>query len=236
MRNICLYVSLIVLGIGLEGCVLAASYQPPFVPVRVEVDSTGNVSLNVSTEFVTPIGIFELTASQTVASLRESMGTRVLVIRVDNKVSVYELVDGQNFQVEVADGDTLYRKVNLEYEADGDIILELESNARVHRNLVPTPEEVSCSGVLPSQLAVGDLAQVNVFQLSARSYPGFSNYKEHVLAKNRIVTIVDGPQCVDQAWWWKVCFSGVVSTGKHLEFCAWMLEADNDTYYLIPFQ
>ena len=105
--------------------------------------------------------------------------------------------------------------------------------------LIPTltPEFVRatyCEGALGSNLEIGDRAIVNVFQLSARSKPSFNSRREHVLARDRIVEIVDGPACVDEAWWWKIYFSGTVSTGKYQEYYAWMVEADYDTYYLLP--
>ena len=76
----------------------------------------------------------------------------------------------------------------------------------------------ACPGALPPKLSLGAQAQVNYFQVSARSAPGFSAHKEHVLARGRVVEII----------------AGTVSSGDYLDFEAWMPEVDNDTYYLIP--
>lgn len=95
---------------------------------------------------------------------------------------------------------------------------------------VPAP--VTCPGALSSKLHIGDTATVNVFQLNGRSRPGFDKHVEHVLAEGREVTVIEGPQCVESAWWWKVHFAGTVSSGEYLEYDVWMPEADFDTYYL----
>ena len=90
-----------------------------------------------------------------------------------------------------------------------------------------------CPGTLPSKLNISNQARVNYFQVSARSAPGFSSPKEHVLAQGRLVEIVSGPQCTDQAVWWQIHFVGTISSGEYLDYQAWMPEVDNDTYYLI---
>ena len=91
----------------------------------------------------------------------------------------------------------------------------------------------NCPGALPGQLQIGAQAEVNFYQVSARAAPGFSARKEHVLAAGRIVEIIGGPRCADQAVWWEIYFAGTISSGKYLEYEAWMPEADADTYYLI---
>ncbi|MDH5505796.1 MAG: hypothetical protein OEZ02_01075 [Anaerolineae bacterium] len=111
-----------------SGSSIELGYQPPIIPVRINVNSNGNVSLSASSLVNTPIGIFDLEASQTIAYLRGNTNSRVLVVRVDDKVTIYELVEGEEFRVEFTGDDTLYKKVNLEYETDGDIVLELESS------------------------------------------------------------------------------------------------------------
>jgi len=90
-----------------------------------------------------------------------------------------------------------------------------------------------CPGALPGKLKIGDEAQVNYYQVSARSAPEFSSPKEHVLARGRVVKIINGPQCADQAVWWNISFAGTVSSGEYLEYQAWLPEVDSDTYYLI---
>jgi len=91
-----------------------------------------------------------------------------------------------------------------------------------------------CPGTLTRKLNIGDQAQVNYYQVSARSAPGFSSRKEHVLARGRVVDIIAGPQCVDKAVWWQIHFAGTISSGEYLDYQAWMPEVDNDTYYLVP--
>jgi hypothetical protein len=92
--------------------------------------------------------------------------------------------------------------------------------------------KTSCPGSLPSKLRIGDRAKVSIYQLNARSDPGFHSNLEYMLAKGRIVEIMDGPECADEATWWKVYFSGSTSKKSYLEFEAWMPEVDYDTRYL----
>ena len=75
---------------------------------------------------------------------------------------------------------------------------------------------------------------MNYYQVSARSAPGFSSPKEHVLARARVIEIIAGPRCADQAVWWQIHFADTISSGEYLEYQAWMPEVDNDTYYLVP--
>lgn len=90
----------------------------------------------------------------------------------------------------------------------------------------------SCPGAMDSHLQIGDTARVIIYQLSARSAPGFESPQEHVLAEGRVVEIVNGPKCADSAWWWEIHFAGTVSSGEYLDYFAWMVEVDYDTYYL----
>jgi hypothetical protein len=103
-------------------------YTPPVVPVRVSVNSHGEVELGVEPALVTPIGTFDLGGSSTIASIRRNEAHKVLIVRVDDKAQVFKLEEGKDFKANFEGGSASYKKVAIEYESDGDIVLELESS------------------------------------------------------------------------------------------------------------
>ncbi len=120
----------IILMIGLTGCVPEAEigYKPPIaIPMRISINTRGELNVELTNEIVTSIGTFDFGGGMTIFSLREQYDQNVLIVRVDDKAVIYELEEGKEFKVTFNDNNTLYKKVNLEYEADGDIVLELES-------------------------------------------------------------------------------------------------------------
>ena len=113
---------LIIIGCGPEAEV---GYQPPLVPVKISVNTNGDIKVKLSGSYATPVGTFFVGGGVTVASLREEYTNRVLLIRVDDEALVYELEDGKKFDVVFEDENTLYKKVAFIHEANGDIVLEL---------------------------------------------------------------------------------------------------------------
>lgn len=241
LLQILLICTLIALGItGCDGGAVEGGYTPPGIPVRISVNSHGEVSLGASNSWATPYGTFDVGYGGSVHSLRNQYAARLLIVRVNNQATVYELEEGKEFHIEFDDSNKLYRRVALNYESDGDIVLELESvgspvsggGSTVAGGSSTSGGTESCEKALPSKLFVGANAKVVTFQLKGRDAPGFDSYSEHTLAEGRIVTVLEGPVCADDAWWWRIHFAGTVSTGKSLEYDAWMVEVDNDTYYL----
>ncbi|MDW8317596.1 MAG: hypothetical protein RMN53_07130 [Anaerolineae bacterium] len=105
------------------------------VPIRVGVSSRGVVTVTLAERLTTPIGTFDLGISGSIPirheinQLRYSQALatkRILIVRVDDKATVYELEPNKEFEVSVSSGAG-YRKVDLAVEADGDIVLEIES-------------------------------------------------------------------------------------------------------------
>ena len=117
-----------VLAIGLIGCGPEAEigYQPPIVPVRVSINTNGELKIGLSGQVVTSIGTFDIGGDVNVASLLDRYEQKVLIVRVDGEASVYELEEGKEFDVTFDDKNRLYRKVALKHEGNGDIVLELE--------------------------------------------------------------------------------------------------------------
>jgi len=121
----CLVATMLVL----TGCDIVGQigYSPPGIPVKVTVNSKGEVKLSASYSVATPIGTFSLGGGKTIHSIRQESDKRLLVVRVDGQVTIYELEEGEDFKVTFEGNKSLYRRVALEYESDGDIVLELES-------------------------------------------------------------------------------------------------------------
>ena len=142
----------ILLSLFLNGCVLTGSYQSPFL-IGVSVNSEGQVNVGLAPSMSTPIGTFTLSGDTTVMSLRDIADKRLLIIRVDKVATVYTLEEGKKFKVEFKDDGKLYSQVNLVYETDGDIVLELETVNT--SSLFPTSQpgqQPEISSTMPSQL------------------------------------------------------------------------------------
>lgn len=115
---------------GLTSCsggTLEGGFSPPGIPVRISLNSNGEINIGVSNSMVTPYGTFDLGYGGSVNDLRNQYTSRVLIVRVDARASIYELKEGKEFHVAFDDSNKLYRRVALNYESDGDILLELES-------------------------------------------------------------------------------------------------------------
>ena len=95
---------------------LWAGYQPPLVPIHVKVNSKGDVTVSVSASLPTPIGTFDLSPNTSIDSIQKQYRTRLLIVRVDGKATVYELSEGKDFRVSFDDNNTLYRQVSLDYQ------------------------------------------------------------------------------------------------------------------------
>lgn len=111
------------------GAEVEVGYQPPLVPIRISIDTSGDIEVELSGSYATPIGIFDVSGGITVASLREEYANRVLIVRVDDEAVVYELAEGKRFSVSFDDSNTLYKRVAFIQEITGDVILELESTS-----------------------------------------------------------------------------------------------------------
>lgn len=122
-----LTIILLILFNFLTGCNYALTWGAPVIPIAVSVNSAGEINVGLAPSVNTPIGTFTLSGDTTVMSLRDISDKRLLIIRVDKVATVYPLEEGKEFNVEFKDNGKLYSQVNLVYEADGDIVLELES-------------------------------------------------------------------------------------------------------------
>ena len=198
--------------LGLAGCngEVEVGYQPPIVvPVRVSINSRGDINLGFSEAIVTPLGIFDISAGSDIYSLRQQYTGRVLVVRVDDQVAVYELEEGKEFKINFEDDNKLYKKVALEYESDGDIVLELESVRTALKEPASggsSNSSPSCPGAEPQQVQVGDAVNVctQSDNLIVRKKPSLGAAEIFRIAPGTSAYIVDGPTCADNSSWWKI--------------------------------
>lgn len=214
---------------------LEVGYQPPIIPVRVSINTRGEVDLDLSGSYVTPIGTFDIGGSVTVASLRGEYESKVLIIRVDNEAVVYELEEGKEFKVTFNDSNTLYRKVALKHEANGDIILELES-VQMPVDAQPPPSDSKsadsywCDDLSGVKLDVGDGARITWPKVNLRSTPRVpEDFYENIVAElvdGTSVTIIGGPVCAHEGTWWEIR----TASGQ----TGWVREYISDGYLMKP--
>lgn len=246
MNKVVLLVVLFLQTILLAGCGVAGEvgYSPPIIPVRISINTRGEINIGLSHEFCTPIGTFDLGIGGTVYSLRNQYDNRVLIVRVDNQAVVYELAAGQEFRIEFDDDNTLYKKVALEYESDGDIVLELESvqgtsdntdlgdSSPVDADSPSSNNTSSCPGAPPQRVVVGEKAYVctQSDRLIVRNDAGKSNSEIARIYPGTELLILKGPKCSDDWSWWRVrTDDGLVG---------WVAEGGDgiDPYFICPMQ
>ncbi|MBV6467009.1 MAG: hypothetical protein PGMFKBFP_02341 [Anaerolineales bacterium] len=228
-------------------------FQPPIVPVRVSINSSGELKVGFSGQIVTPIGTFDVGGGATIWSMRKQYDQKVLIVRVDDKAVVYALEEEKEFKVTFDDGNTLYKKVDLKHESDGDIVLELESGAPSVIYYTADPgvslvKDSSCPGAkYPTRLEAGRDATVCTKddRLIIRKASNMAAAELMSIYPGTAIKIVDGPVCSNDFWWWKVKiyqgtlyglqdkgFDPVGTTKK--DFSGWAREGwDNiDAYFL----
>ncbi len=158
------YLFPIIFSLFLVGCIFTGSYQSPFL-IGVSINSEGQINVGLSPSLITPIGTFTLSSETTVMSLRDISDKRLLIIRVDKQATVYTLEKGKEFKIEFKDEDKLYSQVNLVYETDGDIVLELESVERTNATLQPTPRANTKVSVPGNEIWVSTGVEVSAGQI-----------------------------------------------------------------------
>jgi Ricin-type beta-trefoil lectin domain-like len=92
----------------------------------------------------------------------------------------------------------------------------------------PSATPAQCKGALVSRVAVGQKVRVTSDGLPLRVHAlaGVSAPQIALLAGKTVVTIIGGPQCIDQKIWWNIKLdNGTVG---------WSAEGDSSNYYLEP--
>lgn len=187
-------------------------YQPPYIPVRISVNSRGEVNAEASYEWVTSIGTFDIGGGISVNTLRNNYTNNILIVRVDDEATVYQLEEGARFDISFDDSNTLYKKVAFHKEADGDIILELESvqagNASQAKESASNSAGYWCNDLSGVNLQVGDGARVVYPKVNLRSSPEVpQTWDANIVAQVEEgvrVTLIGGPECAHEGTWWQI--------------------------------
>jgi hypothetical protein len=189
-------------------------FQPLIIPVRVSINSRGELKVGLSGKLSTPIGIFDIGGGMSIDTLRGQYTQKVLIVRVDGEAVVYELEQGKEFNVTFDDNETLYQKVALNYETNGDIVLELESapktdsgQSAAEENSSSSNVTVSCPGAkYPTLLQPNRDARIctQVDRLIIRRSANMNASEVLSLYPGTTIRILEGPVCSNDFWWWKV--------------------------------
>ncbi len=103
--------------------------------------------------------------------------------------------------------------------------------------LPPTDDSSSCSGALPTRLAIGNLARVVADRVRVREGPGtdYATVYGTSIDHGRTVTILDGPVCSGGMLWWKGETGLITLTnGEQHNITGWMAEESGGQWLLEP--
>lgn len=188
-------------------------FTPLFTPLRISIDTNGRLSFSVSRELIpTPIGNFDIGVNYgfDLDSVEEKYANeKVLIVRINKEAKVYKLDENESFRVEFWGGDTLYKQVNLEYRANGTVILELETvpagsvaDAPVDATVIPAlptrvPIEPSPTLVEPTNTNFSDPQQMPA--TSQSSSLTIHGIRVGVADKKRVRIVVDVESNINEA-------------------------------------
>ena len=237
-----------------ESTSAVVEYKPPIVPVKLGMSINGrgeiDISVGVSGEIVTPLGVFEIGLVTNPAEQFDVV-ENTLVVRIDDQDCIYDL-KGVNFTVAGLNTEDTYTFVSLT-EENKNIFLELKSssntgckqrsvNAKMVETTMPiSGNDIPCEGASPSHLHLGDTAHVSYFQVTVHQTPSelapLSPHK--YLRENRTVTLIDGPICgtgdPGYVLFWKVKSEEITfSDGSRGSVVGWIPEESGDIYLLKP--
>ena len=102
-------------------------FTPKYIPVRIAVNTSGEVLISSSSSLISEIGAFDVATSKKIISQEES---HLLIIQIDDRVAIYKLPSpgsNETFKVDFSDRYSNYRILSFEQEASGNIILTLET-------------------------------------------------------------------------------------------------------------
>jgi len=99
-----------------------------------------------------------------------------------------------------------------------------------------TLADYSCSSMAP-QLRIGDSAYIVASSIWLRSEPTLGNdtkLENYQQFASVILTVLEGPECVDTYTFWRVQVTEIGEGGTSRE--GWMAEADDTEYFLAPLE
>jgi len=215
------------------------SYQPPFLPIKLTIDGSGNIKLSGDISFVTPIGVFSIGAS--IPLVDKDDDDLVLVLRNSQEKtdSVYRISDGEKATI-IVDGRTaiivgrdqviidVTNSEIVEIIAPGYVNEYQEIDESVDARISENSTTVICKGAPPSDLYIGVKARVTWKMVNVRSYAEVSQDWDAnivtVVERDEVVEIVGGPDCAHEGYWWEV----ITDNGLR----GWMREEDSTRVFL----
>lgn len=222
---------------------LEFSYETPILPLKVTVNTWGEVNLGVSPHLATPLGTFE--ASAIADPTRYFDGVQnTLTIRIDDQDCIYDL-NGKDFSFDLQGNNYQLVQLSTEnrsifVELKGDTYTGCKQRSAVAARRAPR-QDLNCPGASPSALAVGGQAVVSVSQVSVHMGPSEMEplVKNKYLVQGRVVSIIDGPVCgpgnPGHVLFWKVQSEEITfSNGQRGVVVGWIGEESGDVYLLRP--
>jgi len=251
MRNLSLATLLVsvclITSCGAAGVKVA--YTPPAVPLTVEIDSHGNISVSIAKTFTGPWGTVTIAAD--VESDRLSEFDFTLDIRLDGQDHVYGLKGGTAKKGEANFASTFYRLLNIYWDEKSVLIIAARMDGatpppyvRTAPTAAPRATEVPnrgnaslalCGNAPVSRLSIGSYAKISASDLPnvlnsapASRSGGARTLYEMYSVQNARLHLVDGPVCDGQHLWWKVWWP--LKGGVY----GWTPEGEDGIYWLDP--
>ncbi|MEW5986700.1 MAG: hypothetical protein AB1791_08710 [Chloroflexota bacterium] len=218
---------------------VTVGYRPPGVPVQITIHGCGNVAVETTASITTFLGTFSIGAE---LPLNQKDSDDLMLIvrnRAEGVDQVFLISDGQRARV-VADGRT-----EVDITEDGLVIVDVTQAkvvelfapeaARPFENQPPPPS--TCSAPYATRLAVGTQARVALFQIKVHQQPSTTSpLAPHLyLREGRIVTILDGPVCNENMYWWRAVSEEIIfPSGQRGRVEGWIREASEGEWLLEP--
>jgi hypothetical protein len=219
---------------------IQGAYKPPVLPLRIAVNTNGEITIESSAEFVTPLGVFEVglvTDPLTYFDIVQN----TLTIHIDSQDCIYDL-NGQDFDVSFDPGLEIR---GLEKEGDSIVVNVAGDFSGCQARYAAQSSfagEHQCAAPYTTRLQLGSQAVVSTFQISVHTIPGTGTdlVRNKYLKRNRVVTVLEGPVCAplksgDLSWWWKVKSEEITFTnGQRGIVVGWVAEREDNDFLLAP--
>ncbi len=197
--------------VGCEEARIEVGYQPGAIPIQITITPQGELIVGFSGKATRPTQVYGLDTTFGFNYIRTEYPSRALFVRVDRKANVYDLEIEKSFNIVFNDSNPKYKTVSLDYESDGDIVVQLESitNDSISDFDTSTPtNNYLCEDINYVKLARGDNAIIAWPKANLRSQPLVpQDYYENIVAEleeGTILTIIDGPECSYKGTWWEI--------------------------------
>ncbi len=227
---------------------LGACSQTPSVtwtkwPVRLQVDQTENVDFSLNPSLRTPYGTFSISDPIPLIS-----SNRVLLIIENRSLPAHQqriaycLNLGRSIRV-VTNGTTV-----IDVNSNGYVLIDVTESSIdtieiYDTNIIEfdTDSNLPICGGIMSSFRVGDQANVDIDLSSSQPRPKiYTHYTHHGnsnealanLQQNDVLTLVDGPYCYRNIWFWQINSTILARDFRNID--AWVAEAAPHDRYLCP--